>query len=242
MLMLSSLLASHLIRNTELAETERRILAYQDENADFIAQKAARQAFDRTSALAKEEAARKERQLAAKQAQEEDEEMQRRMDQLKKQAFDSIARGESGSAFYKEMEMIRAGAQEQSAANHKLRKKAARTTVNSDTVQHLPTSPSYSGPFIPLPFGYRPSNAERHQRPDLNAIPLMPEMGVLTTDGITEPRYSDIDFVGKQLEVHHSLIRIRAGGFDLREVWDRDLRSGLEGLLLRPLADRDLGL
>lgn len=231
----ASTLASHLIRNTELAETERRILAYQDENADFIAKKAARQASDRTSALAKEEVARKERQLAAKQAQEEEEEMQRRIETLKKQAFDSIARGESGSEYYKEMEMIRAGAEEQSAASHRLRKKAARTTTNRDTTAHTPNSPSYSGPFIPLPFEYQPSNAERHQRPDLGAIPLLSDMGALTDDGLANPLYSDIEYVSRQLEAHQSLTRIRAGGFDLREVWERDLRGGLEGLLIPPM-------
>jgi hypothetical protein len=219
-----------------LAETERRILAYQDENADFIAKKAARQASDRTSALAKEEIARKERQLAAKQAQEEEEEMQRRMDTLKKQAFDSIARGESGSKYYKEMELIRAGAEEQNAAGHRLRKKAARTRTSNDTTVHTPNSPSYSGPFIPLPFAYQPTSTERRHRPDLTSIPLISDMGMLTEDGMANPRYSDIEYVSKQLEAHQSLTRIRAGGFDLREVWERDLRSGLEALLIPPMS------
>ena len=224
--------AAHLINSTELAETERRIIDYQEQNADFIAKKAARQASDRTSAMAREEAARKERQLAAKQAQEEEEVLLRRMETLKQQAFESIARGETGSEFYKEMEKLRAGAEEQSAANHRLRKKAARSGIQADTTQHAPTSPSYTGPFVPLPFSYLPSQAERHQRPDLSAIPTLHEMGTVTAEGVEAPRYRDIDYIDRQLKAHETLSRVRAGGFDIREVWERDLRSGLEGLLV----------
>jgi hypothetical protein len=224
--------AAHLINNTELAETERRILEYQEQNADFIAQKAARQASDRTSAMAREEAARKERQLAAKQAQEEEEELLRRMETLKQQAFESIARGETGTEYYKEMEKLRAGAEEQSAANHRLRKKAARSGTQTDTIQHAPTSPSYAGPFVPLPFSYFPSPAERHLRPDLSAIPTLPEMGTLSSEGVESPRYRDIDYIDRQLKAHETWSRVRAGGFDIREIWDRDLRSALEGLLV----------
>lgn len=223
--------AAHLINNTELAETERRILEYQEQNADFIAQKAARQASDRTSAMAREEAARKERQLAAKQAQEEEEDLLRRMETLKQQAFESIARGETGTEYYKEMEKLRAGAEEQSAANHRLRKKAARSGTQVDT-QHAPTSPSYAGPFVPLPFSYFPSPAERHLRPDLSAIPTLPEMGTLSSEGVESPRYRDIDYIDRQLKAHETWSRVRAGGFDIREIWDRDLRSALEGLLV----------
>lgn len=205
---------------------------YQEKNADFIAQKAARQASDRTSAMAREEAARKERQLAAKQAQEEEDELLRRMETLKQQAFESIARGENGSEYYKEMEKLRAGAEEQSAANHRLRKKAARSGTQTDTTQHTPTSPSYAGPFVPLPFAYLPSQAERHLRPDLSKIPTLQEMGTLSSEGVETPRYKDIDYIDRQLRAHETLARVRAGGFDIREVWERDLRSGLEGLLV----------
>jgi hypothetical protein len=232
----STRLAFNLINSIDLSATEARIRDYQEQNATDIAEKAARQISDRAFALAQEEEERQERQRTIKKAHAEAEELERKMESLKKQAFDSIARGKDGQVFYKEMEQIRKNGMTENSIAAGTRKKAKRLV---DNVQHLPTSPSYSGPFVPTPFAYKPSRVEKLARPDLTGLPTIQEMGTNTISGLENPRYNDIESIDRQLAAHEKLVRVRAGGFDLREVWERDLRLSLEALLIPPLGRFD---
>lgn len=216
-------IAFNLINNVNITETNQKIAAYQLENVGSIAEKAARQANERMKLLEQEEMSNRERNTSARKALEEETEKERQLNELKQQAFDSIARGENGQVYYRRMEQLRQSSTS-STNDDRRRKRATRLDVSSQS-QHLPVSPAYLGPYVPIPFA-------------LNTLPSThPGILLSTTDvgpGADNAKYgyNDVDYIDQQLKIHENLVRVQAGGFNLEQLWHRDLNLALEELFI----------
>lgn len=235
--------AFNLLNDIDIPGTEARIQSYQRENAATIQAKATRALTDRQSALAQEESDRLEREANASAAKEEDDKRERKMEELKTAALDDIARGGDGKGFYAEMDKIRADAENGAGAAEafRMRKKARKVgQTDGEGKKHLATSPSYAGPYIPLPFSFHHAKDDQIWNTIQASVKLAeeqsledePESDIIELDAEEVIKYKDPALKELQLKTHGTAQRIRAGGFDIREVWMRDVRLGMEGLLM----------
>ena len=199
-----TLSAYNLINDIDRAETEKRITDYTNSNASQISNNInrAREESIRQSALDSE--LRRTRELNAQRAREEEEREAQEREAGKQSALEDIRNGGTGESAYKRLERRKAG----SAPTPIPTKPVVTSHEYRGKEDTTPMSPLYAGPYVPFPF-FAPS-------PSLK----------LPAGGLHDPPTYEA-----QRKAHGpDAERIRAGGWVVEEIWERDRRWARESL------------
>lgn len=201
---LTSHAAYNLINDIDRAETERRITEYTNSNASQISINVnrAREESIRQSALDSE--LRRTREMNALRAREEEEREAREREAGKESALEDIRNGGTGEGAYKRLERRKAG----SAPAPVPVKVVVAQDQPKGKEDTTPGSPLYAGPYVPFPFS-APSPS-----------PQPPSIGLHDPPTFDAQRRAH----GPDAE------RIRAGGWVVEEIWERDRRWARESL------------
>ncbi len=222
-------IAYNIINNVDRAETEQKIREWQNENASAIAINASRQAdesaLERELALEEQEDKARRAQLALA----EDVETEKLIEQYKKEMLEDIARGGDGGEARKKLSSVRDGMGEiQGLMKIKEKESAAGVSRKIATMakKHAPTSPNYSGPYIPLPWVHE-------------ADMIKTEFGGLNwaealngQDEAGKAKLQDPESWKVSLTMHGDSNRVKAGGFRMEEVWKRQIALAQDSLLI----------
>lgn len=212
--------AFNLLNDIDISTTEAKLQAYQNENATLIAtnqHKAAMESLSQSERDEVEKRARAERVRMIEEAQRVDRAEDER---VKAQVVEALTRaGDSGKAAAQEIQ--------ERAAKAKMARAAALSAAvppslaalyraaDVDETPHSPNSPSYAGPYVPIPYD------------DPDAADWA---GWYTL----KDDYSD-GRAGVVWAKEDRENRVRGGGWDLKLFWEMEVRSALEALSLEPL-------
>jgi hypothetical protein len=198
------LVAYNLINDIDRAETEKRIQEHTNSNASQISTNVnrAKEESIRQSALDSE--LRRTRELNAQRAREEEEREAQEREAGKQSALEDIRNGGTGEGAYKQLERRKAGSAPAPVPTKPIVVPEHKMGKENTT----PGSPLYAGPYVPFPFS----------APSPNPTP--------PSTGLHDPPTFDA-----QRRAHGpDAERIRAGGWVVEEIWDRDRRWARESL------------
>ncbi|WWC63827.1 CDK-activating kinase assembly factor MAT1 [Kwoniella dejecticola CBS 10117] len=212
-------LTFNLLNDIDIDKTEKRIQEFQKSNASLIAtnqEKAALEAMSQTEREEVERRAREERMRMVEEAERIEREEEER---AKKDVTEALARGESKRAREIELNARNAKQARQEALFKFIPPALLQSTANpEDEVVHLPTSPSYHGPFVPIPYS------------DPTTLPQYGWYEMKEGDYVDGR--SGVQFV---LDESKNGEKVRGGGWDLRLFWEMEVRCAVEGLGVEPL-------
>jgi hypothetical protein len=193
-------LAFNLINDIDRAETERRITEYTTRNASQITTNVNRAREESIRQSALDSEFRRTRELNALRAREEELREAEEQKNLKQSAFEDIRNGGTGEGEYKRLERRKAGS---APAPIKPVASGAQPRGNEHTT---PLSPSYAGPYVAFPYSAPPAE-------------------------LVELALHDPPTAEAQRKAHGGdLERVRAGGWVVEEIWERDRRWARESL------------
>ncbi|WWD21199.1 CDK-activating kinase assembly factor MAT1 [Kwoniella shandongensis] len=210
-------LTFNLLNDIDLEKTEARIAQFAKQNKALIVanqEKTALEAMSQAERDDVERRAREERMRMVEEAERVEREEEAR---LRAEVTEALASGETKRA--REIEFrAREAKQLRQEALFKFVPPAllASTTGNDeDDEVHTPLSPNYKGPFVPIPYS----------DPDKAAWKGWYDIHEEYVD-----RRSGVIFVKEDKEG-----KVRGGGWDLKEFWEMEIRSAVEGLGIEPL-------
>lgn len=146
---------------------------------------------------------------------EEAERVERMEDErIKGEVTQALAKGETKRAREIEIE-AREAKRLRAEALFKFVPPSLLSAQPQEDVSHSPLSPSYNGPFIPIPYS----------DPD-----TAPWAGWYEAKGEYVDRRSGVMFIREDREE-----RVRGGGYDLQLFWEMEVRSAVEALGVEPL-------
>ncbi|WWC72909.1 CDK-activating kinase assembly factor MAT1 [Kwoniella pini CBS 10737] len=212
-------LTFNLLNDIEIDKTEKRIQEFQKSNARLIAtnqEKAALEAMSQTEREEIERRAREERMRMVEEAERIEREEEER---VKKEVTEALARGETKQAREIEFKARNAKQLRQEALFKFIPPALIQSELDKqDEIIHLPTSPSYNGPFVPIPY----SNPE--------TLPQYKWYEMKESDYVDGR--SGVQFV---LDDNKNGDKVRGGGWDLNLFWEMEIRSAVEALGVEPL-------
>jgi CDK-activating kinase assembly factor MAT1 len=204
------------LNDIDVPETEARIAAYQSENAALITKNKHKAAVESMSASEREEVEKRAKAERARMI-EEAERVERAEDErVKAEIVDALSRQEGGEALAKEL-------RERHAKAKAARQAALAAAVPPSLAQlakdegpaHSPNSPAYAGPYVPIPYN------------DPDTAPWAEWYSL--SDEYADGRAG----VVKAREDRNKIYR--AGGWDVREYWELEVRCAIESLCIEPL-------
>ncbi|GMK58303.1 hypothetical protein CspeluHIS016_0503350 [Cutaneotrichosporon spelunceum] len=206
----------NLLNDTDVPETEARIAAYQNENASLITTNKHKAAMESMSAAEREEVEKRARAERARMI-EDAERVERAEDErVKAEIVDALSRQEGGEAFAKEIRVKHARAKAARAAALAAAVPPSLALLAKDEgPAHSPNSPAYAGPYVPIPYD-DPDTAPWASWYGLREEYADGRAGVVKAREDKEKAY-------------------RAGGWDVREYWELEVRSAIESLCIEPL-------
>ncbi|CAK9779453.1 CDK-activating kinase assembly factor [Cutaneotrichosporon oleaginosum] len=206
----------NLLNDIDVAETEARIAAYQSENASLITKNKHKAAMESMSASERDEVEKRAKAERARMI-EEAERVERAADEkAKAEIVDALSRQEGGEALAQEIRQRHAKAKaDRAAALAAAVPPSLALLAKDDGPVHSPNSPAYAGPYVPIPYN------------DPDKAPWA-EWYVLK-DAYADGRAG----VVKAREDRDKIYR--AGGWDVREYWEYEVRCAIESLCIEPL-------
>ncbi|KAJ9113968.1 hypothetical protein QFC19_000164 [Naganishia cerealis] len=196
-------LAFNLINDIDRADTERRITEYTTANASQILSNASRAKEESNRQRAADAEIKRTREENAQKAREEEALGEAEREGLKARAWEEIAKGGSGEGAYERLKRLKAGVIPPVAVTKTLPLPSA-LLGNENT---SPLSPSYAGPYVPFPFSQPPETLSINK-------------------GFHDPPTYEA-----QRRAHGTDTgRVRAGGWIVDELWERDRRLAAESL------------
>ncbi|KAJ9122650.1 hypothetical protein QFC24_004078 [Naganishia onofrii] len=196
----------NLINDIDRADTERRIREYTSQNTQQITSNASRAREQSARQRAADQDTRRTRELNAQRAREEEALGEAERQGLKARAWEEIAKGGTGEGAYERLKRLKAGSAMPSVPTKAL----PLPTVSLGKENTSPLSPSYAGPYVPYPFS-RPS-------------PL--DIQLSGTHEVHDPP----TFEAQRRAHGTDTGRVRAGGWVVDELWERDCRIASESL------------
>ncbi|WWC91002.1 CDK-activating kinase assembly factor MAT1 [Kwoniella dendrophila CBS 6074] len=213
-------LTFNLLNDIDVEKTESRITAFQKSNAGLIATNQEKSALEAMSQNEREEIERRSREERMRMVEESERIEREEEERIKKDVTEALARGDGKRA--REIEMNgRTAKQSRQEALFKFIPPSllqSSNTSNEDNIQHSPLSPSYNGPFIPIPY----SNPETNQYNQWFEIQQL--------QGYYLDSRSQVNFVKDDKDE-----KIRGGGWDLNLFWEMEIREAVQGLGIEPL-------
>ncbi|TXT10736.1 hypothetical protein VHUM_02241 [Vanrija humicola] len=209
----------NLLNDVDVAATEAKIAAYARDNAGLIAtnqHKAAMESLSQSERDDIERRARAERMRMIEEAERVEAAEEAR---ARSSAVDALSRGGNDDATaimaaYHSAKEARAAAL---AATVPPSLAALYSNSQEDDTAHAPTSPSYAGPYVAIPYS-DPEKAEYTHWYDAKDSYVDGRSGVI---------WAKEDREG----------RVRGGAWDLHLFWDMEVRSAVEALSIEPLRD-----
>ncbi|OXG30672.1 CDK-activating kinase assembly factor MAT1 [Cryptococcus neoformans Bt15] len=207
-------LTFNLLNDISIPETEARITEWQRQNESVIQTNKHKAEEESMSQSKREEIERRAREERMRMI-EEAERVERMEDErIKGEVTQALAKGETKRAREIEIE-AREAKRLRAEALFKFVPPSLLPAQPQEDVSHSPLSPSYNGPFIPIPYS----------DPD-----TAPWAGWYEAKGEYVDRRSGVMFIREDREE-----RVRGGGYDLQLFWEMEVRSAVEALGVEPL-------
>ncbi|KAJ9117043.1 hypothetical protein QFC22_004702 [Naganishia vaughanmartiniae] len=194
----------NLINNIDRPETESRITEYTNANSSQITSNASRAREATARQRAADLEAKRTRTLNVQRAREEEALGEAEREGLKARAWEEIAKGGTGEGAYARLKRLKAG----SIPSVVPSKALPASTLSLGKENTSPLSPSYAGPYVPYPFS-QPSDIQIPKSTELHDPP--------TFEGQRRAHGTDTG-------------RVRAGGWVVEELWERDWQVAAESL------------
>ncbi|BEI85926.1 hypothetical protein CcaverHIS002_0602130 [Cutaneotrichosporon cavernicola] len=206
----------NLLNEVDVSATEAKIAAYQNENASLITTNKHKAAMESMSAAERDEVEKRARAERARMI-EEAERVERAEDErVKAEIVDALSRQEGGEALAKEIRGRHARAKSARAAALAAAVPPSLALLAKDEgPAHSPNSPAYAGPYVPIPYN-DPDTAPWAEWYNLRDEYADGRAGVVKAREDKEKTY-------------------RAGGWDVREYWELEVRCAIESLCIEPL-------
>ncbi|KAL1409045.1 TFIIH/NER complex subunit [Vanrija albida] len=208
----------NLLNDIDVAATEARIAAYARDNASLIATNQHKAAMESLSQNEREDIERRARAERMRMIEEAERVEAAEEARARSAAVEAISRGSSEDANaimskYHSAKEARAAALAATVPPSL----AALYGSKEDDTEHSPTSPSYAGPYVPIPYS-DPDKADYTHWYDAKDSYADGRSGVI---------WAKEDREGK----------VRGGGWDLQLFWEMEIRSAVESLSIEPLRD-----
>ncbi|WRT69273.1 CDK-activating kinase assembly factor MAT1 [Kwoniella shivajii] len=210
-------LTFNLLNDIDVERTEARITEFEKSNASLIATNQKKSALEAMSQNEREEVERRAREERMRMVEEAARIEREEEERIKHEITETLARGETKRA--REIEITaRAAKQSRQESLFKFIPPSLLANMSDskeDEVLHTPLSPSYNGPFIPIPYS-DPNQARYKEWYEIK-------------DDYMDGR-SGVVFVKDDKEG-----KVRGGGWDLNLFWEMEVRSAVESLGVEPL-------
>lgn len=199
-----------------MPETEARITAYQTENASLITKNQHKAAMESMSQTERDEVEKRAKAERARMI-EEAERVERAEDErVKTEIVDALSRHQGGEALAKEIRERHAKAKASRAAALAAAVPPSLASLAKDEgTAHSPNSPAYAGPYVAIPYN-DPDEAPWARWYDLRDEYADGRAGVVKAREDREKKF-------------------RAGGWDLNQFWEMEVRCAIESLCIEPL-------
>lgn len=210
--------AFNILNDIDVEKMEAQIEAYQAENASLIAKNKHKSELDQYSQAERDELEKRARAERVRLIEEAERIDRLEEERTKQEIVDALSRPGGGEELARE---IRAKADKAKAdraaalAAAVPPSLAALNPAHHDDKDHPPTSPSYAGPYVPIPYA----------DPDLLPWSHWYEMKEDYVDGRSGVVWAKEDRDKK----------VRGGGWDLHTFWEMEIRGAVEGLGIEPL-------
>ncbi|WVR08880.1 CDK-activating kinase assembly factor MAT1 [Kwoniella sp. DSM 27419] len=209
-------LTFNLLNDIDLEQTEARIAAFTKQNATIIAANQEKTALEAMSQAEREEVERKAREERMRMVEESERIEREEEERVKREVMETLARGDTQRARTIEL-AARSAKQARAEALFKFVPPSLLSTADNDADEvHTPLSPSYAGPFVPIPYS-APEDAAYNGWYELQ-------------DGYMDGR-AGVTFVRENKEG-----KVRGGGWDLGLFWEMEIRSAVESVGIEPLS------
>lgn len=208
--------AFNLLNDVDVLETEAKITAYQTENASLITKNQHQAAMESMSQTERDEVEKRAKAERARMI-EEAERVERAEDErVKAEIVDALSRQVGGEALAKEIRQRHAKAKSARAAALAAAVPPSLASLSKDEgTAHSPNSPAYAGPYVAIPYN-DPDKAPWGQWYDLRDEYADGRAGVVKAREDREKKF-------------------RAGGWDVHQFWEMEIRCAIESLCIEPL-------
>ncbi|RSH95071.1 TFIIH/NER complex subunit [Saitozyma podzolica] len=207
-------LTFNLLNDIDLVRTERRIAEHAKQNAKLIAANQEKAALEAMSQSERDEVERRAREERMRMVEEAERLERSEEERVKAEVIEALAKG----AHLRADEIRKAHETAKLTRAESLAKALPPSLIptKEDEGIHTPLSPSYAGPFVPIPYS-DPSQAEwvDWYRPKEDYV-----------DGRSGVIWAKEDKEGK----------VRPGGWDLGLFWEMEIRAAVEGLGIEPIS------
>jgi CDK-activating kinase assembly factor MAT1 len=208
--------AFNLLNDTDVAETEAKLAAYQDTNASLIATNKQKTATENMSQTERNEAERQARAERVRMIEDAEKFEKAEEVRIKKDITEAIDRGNKDAITEIQAKAAKAKADRAAALAASVPPSLAALLAPAATEEmHPPTSPAYAGPYVAIPY----------DDPD-----TAPERGWYTLKNDYADGRSGVVWAKEDREG-----RVRGGGWDINLFWEMEVRSSVEALSLEPL-------
>lgn len=162
---------------------------------------------------------------------QEDLESESLIEKYKKEMLDETVRGGDGKKWMKMIENVRKGKGEieEVMKGKTQEEEMKRRKISGVKKKHLPGSPNYAGIHVPLPFTSFDGGVIQVE---YNGMDWTSDIRIGGDDDGEGKKYVDREGEEVIRRAHQDVMRSRAGGYRLDEVWKRDLGLAQDSLLI----------
>ncbi|WVQ74458.1 CDK-activating kinase assembly factor MAT1 [Cryptococcus sp. DSM 104548] len=204
----------NLLNDVDVAQTEKYISDWQRENRNDIDNNRLKASEEHMSQSMRDEADRRDREERMRKFAEAERIDKIEEERIRGEITEALSRGEKKRA--REIEAEGKEAKKlRDAALHEYVPPSLLANMAQTDIQHSPLSPSYNGPYVPIPY------SDPDQAPWVDWYDLQ--------SGYVDRR-SRVMFIKEDKEG-----KVRGGGYDLNLFWEMEIRSAVEALGVEPL-------